>query len=166
MVPGFWCVRSLIVVRCCRIVIVRCKLSSPFSPVVFLRYWFASFGVHCTLFALHCSHFDDDSMLLAIPFLLPAVGYWLFTSRCSVFVSRCLVLVSRYSSACCLLRILTVPCSLFLTRYSRSNCCFCLLASCRPLIAARPRELFIPLCGVLFAFHDKNLVLTDARRSL
>ena len=106
MLVGVLAARSLIVVRCFRIAVARCMLSSPFSSVVFLRYWFVSFGVGCTLFALHCSHFADDSMLLATPFLFFAFGYRLFASRCSILFLANLALVSRYSPAGCSLRII------------------------------------------------------------
>ena len=99
MVTGDLVARSLIVVRCFRIAVARCMLSSPFSPVAFVHYRFVSFGVRCTLFAIHCAHFADDSMLRATSVLLFAFGYWLFASRCSIFVFRCLALVSRLLAA-------------------------------------------------------------------
>lgn len=99
MVTGDLVARSLIVVRCFRIAVARCMLSSPFLPVAFLHYRFVSFGVRCTLFAIHCAHFADDSMLRATSVLLFAFGYWLFASRCSIFVFRCLALVSRLLAA-------------------------------------------------------------------
>ena len=102
---GVLAARSLIVVRCCWIAVVRCMLSSLFSPVAFLRYPCASFEVRCTLIALYHTDFADNSLLFATPFLLINDGYWLFASRCSVSISRCLVVVSRYSPAWCSLRI-------------------------------------------------------------
>ena len=84
MVTGDLVARSLIVVRCFRIAVARCMLSSPFSPVAFVHYRFVSFGVRCTLFAIHCAHFADDSMLSATSVLLFAFDYWLFASRFSI----------------------------------------------------------------------------------
>ena len=103
-------------------------------------------------------------MLLATPFLLFAVGCLLLAVRFLFLAAYFSFLVTRPLAARCVK--LTAPCSLFLTRHSRPNYRFCLLASCRPLIAARPRGLFIPARGVLFASYHVNLLLTDARRSL
>ena len=129
---------SLIVVRCCWIAVARFMLSSLFSPVTFLRYSFASFGARCTLIALRCSNFADNSLQLVTPFLLLAVRYLFLGAK---------FLVTRPLGARCVL--LTAPCSLLLTRYSPPNCRFCLLASSRLLITARPRGLFIAARGLL-----------------
>ena len=155
MVTEVLATRSLIVVRCFRIAVACCMLSWPFSPVAFLRYWFAFFGVRCTLFAPHCSHYADDSMLRATSVLLLAAGYRLFAFRCLVFVSRSLALVSRCSSYGCSLRIthwiLSVIPYLLLT----GSCCLSLL-SCHLLIAARLRGLIIPARGLLFCYSLLN----------
>ena len=160
MVTGDLVARSLIVVRCFRIAVARCMLSSPFSPVAFVHYRFVSFGVRCTLFAGHCAHFANDSMLRATSVLLFAFGYWLFASRCSIFVFRCLALVSRLLAAH-YLQNPARPYSLL-----TGNCRFSLLALCRPLIAASLCGLIIPAGDVLFASQHVNILLTDARRSL
>ena len=94
--------------------------------------------------------------LLAIGCLLLAVLFLFLAALLSFLVTRPL-------AARC--KLLAASCSLFLARYSRPNCRFSPFASCRPLIAARPRG-FIPTRGVLFASQHVNILLTDARRSL
>ena len=89
MVTGVIAARSLIFARCFQIAVARCIVIALLASRLSSLLIFASIGVRCMLFALHCSHFADDSMLRATFVLLFAVGYWIFASRCSVFVSRC-----------------------------------------------------------------------------
>ena len=145
---------ALIVVRSCWIAFARCILSSLFSPVTFLRYSFASFGARCTLIALHCSNFADNGLLFAGPFLqfgclLPAVRFLFLAAKLSFLVTDPL-------GARC--ELLIALCSLLLTRFSPPNCRFCLFASSRLLITARPRGLFIAARALLFASPRVNFL--------
>ena len=151
---GVLAARLLIVVPSCWIAVARCILSSLFSPVTFLRYSFASFGVHCTLIALHCSNFADNGLLLASPFL--QFGCLLLAVRFLFLAAKLSFLVTHPLGARC--ELLIALCLLLLTRFSPPNCRFCLFASSRLLITARPRGLFIAARDLLFASHKVNLL--------
>ena len=123
----------------------------------------SKFAARCLLYTAHISLMTACYSRLHFCCSLLAIGCFLLAVPFLILAALLSFPVTRPLGARCVLP--TGPCLLLLTRYSRASCRFFLLASCRPLIAARTRILFIHAHGVLFAFHRVNLLLTDARRS-